>query len=150
MRILSVGIVRARDDSCNNAAEGRRGARHRPSVRRGSRPGHTYGPAVVVAHAATGRADAAKHGHAPDGSSSATPSPAAGRPGAPWAGISTGSQPPTPSGPHDAGVHRMQLARLRTTAQDRWSAGIGGSGKWRGPPATGEARVPGFRSATPN
>ena len=27
MRILSGGIVRARDDSCNNAAEGRRGAR---------------------------------------------------------------------------------------------------------------------------
>ena len=29
---------------------------------------------------------------------------------------------------------------LRTTAQDCWSAGIGGSGEWRGPPATGEAR----------
>ena len=29
---------------------------------------------------------------------------------------------------------------LRTTAQDCWSAGIGGSGEWRGPPATSEAR----------
>ena len=29
---------------------------------------------------------------------------------------------------------------LRTTAPDCWSAGIGGSGEWRGPPATGEAR----------
>ena len=29
---------------------------------------------------------------------------------------------------------------LRTTAQDCRSAGIGGSGEWRGPPATSEAR----------
>ena len=35
---------------------------------------------------------------------------------------------------------RRHLAMLRTTAQDCWSAGNGGSGEWRGPPATGEAR----------
>ena len=35
---------------------------------------------------------------------------------------------------------RRQLAMLRTTAPDCWSAGIGGSGEWRGPPATSEAR----------
>ena len=35
---------------------------------------------------------------------------------------------------------RRQLAMLRMTAPDCWSAGIGGSGEWRGPPATGEAR----------
>ena len=41
-------------------------AGHRPPVRRGSRTGHrcTNRPAIV-AHAATGRADAAKHTHAP-------------------------------------------------------------------------------------
>ena len=44
-------------------------------------------------------------------------------------------------GPHDAAVCRMQLAMPRTTAQASWSAGIGGSGDWRGPPATGEARL---------
>ena len=45
-----------------------------------SRPIVTSRPAIVV-HAATGRADAATHGHAPDGSASATRSRAAGRPG---------------------------------------------------------------------
>ena len=34
---------------------------------------------------------------------------------------------------------RRQLAMLRMTAPDCWSAGIGGSGEWRGPPATGES-----------
>ena len=41
------------------------GARHRPSVRRRSRRGHSAGWPAVAAHVATGRADAAKHGHAP-------------------------------------------------------------------------------------
>ena len=53
-------------------AEGPRVAGHRPSVRRDSRPGHTTGRPAVAAHAATGRADAADHGHVPDGSASAT------------------------------------------------------------------------------
>ena len=39
-------------------------AGHRPSVRRGSHPGPRKGRPTIVAHAATGRADAAEHEHA--------------------------------------------------------------------------------------
>ena len=47
---------------------------------------------------------------------------------------------PRPAGRMTRSLCRRHLAMLRTTAQDCWSAGIGGSGEWRGPPATGEAR----------
>ena len=117
-------------------SQSRAGGRRGPNTARRCAPDRVQatrtGRPVIVAHAATGRADAANHGHAPDGSSSATRSRAVGHPWAPGAGISTGGRPPTPSRPHDVGVCRMPLARLRTTAQDRCSAGIGGSGKWRG------------------
>ena len=52
--------VRARRTPASRAA----GAGHRLSVRRRSRPAHRTGPPAIVAHVATGRADAAEHGHA--------------------------------------------------------------------------------------
>ena len=53
--------VRARGTPASREA----GAGHRLSVRRRSRPAHTRtGRPAIVAHVATGRADAAEHGHA--------------------------------------------------------------------------------------
>ena len=54
--------VRARGTPASRAA----GAGHRLSVRRRSRTGHRTGWPAIAAHAATGRADAAERGHAPD------------------------------------------------------------------------------------
>ena len=54
------------DAAPRKGQRGAAGAGHRPPVRRGSRTGHrcTNRPAIV-AHAATGRADAAEHRHVP-------------------------------------------------------------------------------------
>ena len=80
-------------------------AGHRPPVRRGSRPDHTDGPVRDAAHVATWRADAAEHGHAPDGSASATRGGAARRP------------PRAASLPHPGQDHGHRTVEPRHTAK---------------------------------
>ena len=67
-----MGLVRARDDSCNNATTRHRvRGLHGPDTARlcaaaRAQAPHPTGRPAIVAHVATGRADAAEHGHAPD------------------------------------------------------------------------------------